>query len=118
MLVVGWGSTRGAIEEALLRVQRDGHKVSYICLRFLQPLEPGLRDIFSRFKKVMTIEINYSDDFRDPDIPHGNRRFSQLARLLRSHTLVDVDCWSRVPGTPLQPGQIEQALRERLEEVQ
>jgi 2-oxoglutarate ferredoxin oxidoreductase subunit alpha len=92
-------------------------KVSSICLRFLQPLETGLRDIFSRFKRVMTIEINYSDDFYDEDVPHGIRRFSQLARILRSHTLVDVDCWSRVPGVPLQPGQVEQAIRERLKEI-
>jgi 2-oxoglutarate ferredoxin oxidoreductase subunit alpha len=39
---------------------------------------------------------------------------AQLARLLRSETLVDVDCWSRVPGTPLSPGAIERAIRGRL----
>ena len=40
---------------------------------------------------------------------------AQLAWLLRAETLVDVDCWSRVPGQPLPPQMIEAALRSRLE---
>ena len=115
MLVVGWGSTLGAIEEAVDRIRRDGRKVSALHLRFLSPLEPGLKEIFSRFKRVMTIEINYSDDLQDPLINEDNRRYSQLAWLLRSHTLVDVDCWSRVPGQPLPPGMVETAVRGRLQ---
>nr|NIV47418.1 2-oxoacid:acceptor oxidoreductase subunit alpha [Gammaproteobacteria bacterium] len=94
MLVVGWGSTRGAIEEAVDRIKADGYRISALQLRFLSPLEPGLKEIFSRFKRVMTVEINYSDDINDPLINDDNRRYSQLAWLLRAHTLVDVDCWS------------------------
>jgi len=117
LLVVGWGSTRGAIEEAVERIRRDGHAVSSVCLRFLSPMEPGLKEIFGRFRRVMTVEINYSDDPDDPLIDDESRRYSQLAWLLRSHTLVDVDCWSQVPGQPLPPGMIEAAVRERLEGV-
>ena len=47
LLVVGWGSTRGAIEEAVARVRREGYRVGSLCLRFLSPLEPGLKEIFS-----------------------------------------------------------------------
>lgn len=116
LLVVGWGSTRGAIEEAVTRLRDDGGRVSSLCLRFLSPLEPGLKEIFSRFKKVMTVEINFSDE---PEIsPTGaSRRYSQLAWLLRATTLIDVDCWSRVPGIPLPPAMIEQELRRRLKEL-
>jgi 2-oxoglutarate ferredoxin oxidoreductase subunit alpha len=114
LLVVGWGSTRGAIEEAVARLQKEGQRVSSIHLRFLSPLEPGLEEIFGRFRKVMTVEINYSDDLGDPAVPEEHRRMAQLARLLRSETLVNVDCWSRVPGTPLSPGSIERAIRSRL----
>ena len=64
LLVVGWGSTLGAIDEAVERAQTEGYSVSSLHLRFLSPLEPGLKEIFSRFEKVMTIEINYSDDSR------------------------------------------------------
>ncbi len=62
LLVVGWGSTKGAIEEAVDRLRADGMSVSSLHLSFLSPLEPGLKEIFSRFEKVMTVEINYSDD--------------------------------------------------------
>lgn len=114
LLVVGWGSTRGAIEEAVDRIRGDGGKVSSLTLRFLSPLEPGLAEIFKRFKRVMTVEINYSDPVDAPGITAENRRYSQLAWHLRASTLVDIDCWSRVPGIPLPPGEIERELRRRL----
>ncbi len=109
LLVVGWGSTAGAVEEAVNRCRADGAKISSVNLRFLSPLEPGLKEIFERFDRVMTVEINYSDDQPGPA-----RRYAQLAWVLRAHTLVDIDCWSRVPGIPLSPGVIEAELRNRL----
>jgi 2-oxoglutarate ferredoxin oxidoreductase subunit alpha len=115
LLVVGWGSTKGAIEEAVDRARAEGLSVSSTHLAFLSPMHPGLKEIFSRFDRVMTVEINYSDDAGDPYITHESRRLSQLAILLRSHTLVDVDCWSRVPGQPLRPGNILEAIRSRMD---
>jgi len=114
LLIVGWGSTRGAIEEAVDRVRADGGKVSSINLRFLSPLEPGLKEIFAGFKRVMTIELNYSDDLGTPNVTPENRRLSALSWLLRATTLVDIDCWSRVPGVPLSPSTVERVLRDRL----
>lgn len=114
LLVVGWGSTRGAIEEAVERVAGDGGKASSIHLRFLSPLEPGLKEIFSRFRKVMTVEINYSDEDENPHDQSGSARMAQLALYLRSHTLVEIGFWSRVPGVSLSPGDIENELRKRL----
>jgi 2-oxoglutarate ferredoxin oxidoreductase subunit alpha len=60
------------------------------------------------------VEINYSDDPKAPYITEENRRLGQLCWLLRAQTLVDVDCWTRVPGEPLRPGQILQAIRESM----
>jgi len=114
LLVVGWGSTKGAIEEAVERARASGLSVSSLHIRFLSPLEPGLKQIFQRFGKVMTVEINYSDSPGDPYITEENRRRGQLAWLLRAHTLVDVDCWTRVLGEPLRPGAILRAIREKL----
>ena len=59
-----------------------------------------------------TVEINYSDEPDDPFITDENRRRGQLAWLLRAATLVDVDCWTRVPGEPLRPGAILDAIRD------
>jgi len=115
LLVVGWGSTLGAIEEAVDLLREQGHKVSSVHLRFLSPLEPGLKEIFARFKKVMTVEINYSDKPDAPLINDENRRRAQLANILRMQTLVDVDCWSVVYGHPLQPGELVEELSHRLD---
>ena len=114
LLVVGWGSTRGAIEEAVERARAEGLSVSSLHLTFLSPLEPGLKEIFSRFRRVMTVEINYSDEPGDPYITDENRRRGQLAWLLRAHTLADVDCWTRVLGEPLRPAAILQGIRSRM----
>ncbi len=56
-----------------------GCAVSSLHLRFLSPLEPGLKEIFARFEQVMTVEINYSDEPGDPYITEENRRRGQLA---------------------------------------
>ncbi len=114
LLLVGWGSTKGAIEEAVDRARREGIRVSSVHLRFLAPLEPGLRTIFARFRKVCAVEINYSDEPGDPFITEENRRRGQLTWLLRATTLMDVDCWTRVPGEPLRPGSILEAIRARV----
>lgn len=118
MLVIGWGSTWGAITETVDNLREKGNKVSSIHLRFLSPLEPGLKEIFSRFKKVITVEVNYSDDPDAPMVTDENRRYAQLATILRVQTLVDVDCWSVVYGHPLQPDLIEGALQKRLDQLE
>jgi len=110
LLVIGWGSTQGAIEEAVDRARADGLNVSTMQLTFLSPLEPGLKEICSRFKKVMTVEINYSDTVGDPYITEETRRYGQLAWLLRAHTLVDIDCWTSCPGQPLRPNDIYNSI--------
>jgi len=114
LLLVGWGSTLGAIEEAVDRARVQGHRVSSLHLRFLSPLEPGLKEIFARFGKVMTVEINYSDAPETPLITAETRRYAQLAWLLRAHTLLEIDCWSVVYGHPLQPGMIHNVILKRL----
>lgn len=114
LLIVGWGSTRGAIEEAVERCRGEGLSVSSLHLTFLSPLEPGLTEIFKRFRKVMTVEINYSDGADAPFVTSENRRRGQLSWLLRATTLVDVDCWTRVLGEPLRPSAIARAIRENL----
>ena len=118
LLIVGWGSTMGAIEEAVDLARAEGKKVSSVHLRFLSPLEPGLKEIFAGFRKVMTIELNYSDDPDSPLINEDTRRYAQLALVLRSHTLMDIDCWSVVPGHPLSPRRIGSVIDARLKKLE
>src|SRR5450631_1291799 len=114
LLAVGWGSTKGAIEEAVTNLRADGHKVSSLHLTFLQPMAPGIKEIVKRFKKVITIEGNWSDDPNDDIVDESNRRYSALAILLRSRYLIDIDCWSEVRGQPIKPNTIQRVILEKL----
>ncbi len=115
LLLVGWGSTKGAIEEAVETLRAEGHKVSSLHLKFLQPMASGIDGVMRRFKQVMTIENNWCDrpdgDLINPD----NRRFSSLAWLLRARYLVDVECWGETRGQPIKPGSIVEVARQRLQ---
>jgi 2-oxoglutarate/2-oxoacid ferredoxin oxidoreductase subunit alpha len=116
LLVVGWGSTKGAIEEAVDRLRAEGRGVSSLHLRFIQPMPSGIGAILRRFDRVMTVESNWSDPKDAPLIDEESRRYAALAMLLRSRYLVDVDCWTEVAGRPIKPASIAAALRRKLEE--
>ena len=67
-----------------------------------------------RFRQVMTVENNWSDDTRDEIVDEDNRRYSALATLLRARTLVDVDCWTEVRARPIKPGAVYDAVLAKL----
>ncbi|HET7670235.1 MAG TPA: 2-oxoacid:acceptor oxidoreductase family protein, partial [Burkholderiales bacterium] len=115
LLVIGWGSTKGTIEEAVDALRADGRKVSSMHLRFLQPLPPGIGEAMKRFRRVMTVEGNWCDRPQDALIDENNRRYSALAMLLRSRYLVNVDCWSEVRGQPIKPSSIVKVVLSKLD---
>ena len=103
LLVVGWGSARGAIEEGVLDCQEQGLRVSGLHLKVVYPLPPMMKDIFKKFKKVMTAEMAYGDENKP----------APLAMLLRSQTLVDVISGISEPsGNPLKPSQVITKVKE------
>ena len=115
LLIVGWGSTKGAIEEAVERLNDEGLRVSSLHVRFLQPLPPGIKEIMQRFDQVLTVEGAWSDRPEDELVDDDNRRYSPLATLLRSRYLVDVDCWTEARGEPIKPAAVCDVIRRRLE---
>jgi 2-oxoglutarate ferredoxin oxidoreductase subunit alpha len=117
LLVLGWGSTQGAIEEAVERLRAEGKKVSSLHLRFLQPMPGGIKEILQRFKQVMTIEAGWCDSPDDEIIDENNRRYAALAMMLRARYLVDVDCWSEVRGQPIRPDTIYRVMTGKLAEM-
>jgi 2-oxoglutarate/2-oxoacid ferredoxin oxidoreductase subunit alpha len=116
LLVIGWGSTKGAIEEAVGQLRAEGASVSSLHLTFIQPMPSGIREIMRRFRRVMTVESNWSDRPQDEIIDADNRRYSALAWMLRARYLVDIDCWSEVRGRPIKPSTIRAAIRAKLAE--
>ncbi len=101
ILLVGWGSTKGAIREAVDRAKTQGRTLSALHLRHLNPLPLGLEDIFRRFEKVLVVELNDHDS-------HG---CGQLARILRAET-----CLKRIQGITKSDG-LSFRVREILERL-
>ncbi|MBP9853235.1 MAG: 2-oxoacid:acceptor oxidoreductase family protein [Candidatus Omnitrophica bacterium] len=103
VLVIGWGSTMGSIKESVLTCQREGLKVGGICFKIVYPLPLMLKEIFSRFKRVVTVEQAYGDEYKA----------TPLAMFLRSKTLVDVKAMiSRATGRPIAPKTISNAIKD------
>ncbi|GIW72120.1 MAG: 2-oxoglutarate oxidoreductase subunit KorA [Planctomycetota bacterium] len=99
LLVVGWGSTYGAIRVAVERVRARGRAVSAVHLRYLNPLPPDLGPLLGRFRRVLVPEINRG----------------QLRRVLRAEFGCDAVGFHRVRGMPLAVGEIEQAIEALLD---
>jgi 2-oxoglutarate ferredoxin oxidoreductase subunit alpha len=74
VLLVGWGSTQGPIKEAIDRARAAGDSVSAIHIKHINPLPPGLENIFSGFNHVLVVEMN----------DEGLYGFGQLGSLLRA----------------------------------
>lgn len=99
LLVVGWGSTWGAICGGVDRVRSAGHRVAQLHLRHLNPFPPDLGDVVRRYPRVVVPEMN----------------LGQLSRLLRAEYLVDARAVSKVKGVPFTASEIESALLEALD---
>jgi 2-oxoglutarate ferredoxin oxidoreductase subunit alpha len=98
LLVVGWGSTYGAISQAVRVLRSRGHRVSHLHLRYIWPLPQGLREILHSFKTVLVPELNNG----------------QLVKLLRTEFDVDAKSMTRVTGQPFHIGGLINAVSERL----
>ncbi|HKE79748.1 MAG TPA: 2-oxoacid:acceptor oxidoreductase subunit alpha [Solirubrobacteraceae bacterium] len=98
VLVLGWGSSAGALRAGVRRVRDGGRKVARAHLHHLNPLPANLGEVLRAYRKVLLPEMNSG----------------QLARVLRAEYLVDVTSYTRVEGRPLLAGEIEQAILELL----
>ena len=96
LLVLGWGSTYGAIVSAVQRARADGLSVSCAHLRYLNPFPPNLGEVLSRFEQVLIPELN----------------LGQLRMLVRARYLVDAVGVNRVTGRPFKISEIESRIRE------
>ena len=75
-LVLSAATQAGAIEEAVADLRSEGKGVSSLHLTFIQPMPPGIKEILAGFKKVVTIENNWSDDPNDEIIDEDNWLFT------------------------------------------
>ena len=100
LAVVGWGSTHGAINQAVQRCLRDGLNVSHIHVRHIWPLPANLGELLSRFDRVIVPEMNNG----------------QLVHVLRGRYLVDAESVTQISGQPFKVSTLEHEIRSRIED--
>lgn len=98
LLVVGWGGTKGSITAAVEAAREEGHDVSQIHLRHLNPFPANLGEVLKRFDKVLL-----------PELSDGH-----LALLLRAKYLVDVQALNKIEGQPFKVAELVEAIRKLL----
>jgi 2-oxoglutarate ferredoxin oxidoreductase subunit alpha len=98
MLVLGWGSTYGAIKGAVRRVRRRGRKVARAHLYHVNPLPRNTGEVVRRYPKVLIPETNTG----------------QLSKIIRAEYLVDAESYTKVEGLPIFAEELDDAIMERL----
>ncbi|MEM7248742.1 MAG: 2-oxoacid:acceptor oxidoreductase subunit alpha [Acidobacteriota bacterium] len=100
LLVLGWGSTWGALRSAVMQAQDEGQKVSHAHVRSLSPLPADLGDLLGAFERVLIPEIN----------------LGQLSMLVRARFLIDAFGLNEVRGKPYTSTRVYQAICDTLEQ--
>ncbi len=90
LLILGWGSTYGALRSATERLLAAGHQVAQAHLRYLNPFPANTGEVLSRYRRVLVPEVN----------------LGQLAFMIRGTYLVDAVSYGRVRGKPFRIGEI------------
>jgi 2-oxoglutarate ferredoxin oxidoreductase subunit alpha len=99
LLVVGWGSTYGAITSAVRRARAEGKSVSQLHLRHLNPLPRNLGEVLDRYKQILVPEIN----------------LGQLSLMLKARYVKPVVGQNKVQGLPFAAEEITKKIDEILE---
>jgi 2-oxoglutarate/2-oxoacid ferredoxin oxidoreductase subunit alpha len=98
MLVLGWGSTYGAIKGAVRRVRLRGEKVDSAHLHHLNPLPRNTGEVVRSYRKVLIPEMNTG----------------QLVSIIRAEFLIDAMSYSKVEGLPIFAEELDDVITERL----
>jgi 2-oxoglutarate ferredoxin oxidoreductase subunit alpha len=97
ILIIGWGSTYGAIKSACIELRNSGVDVSHAHLRYIRPFPRNLGDIISKFEHVLIPEINNG----------------QLIRIIRDEYLVDAKGYNKIMGVPITKSELVQFVKEK-----
>jgi len=96
VLVIGWGSTFGAIKSACIELQSKGVSVSHAHLRYIRPFPKNLGDIIKKFDHILIPEINNG----------------QLIKIIRDTYMVDAKGFNKIMGTPIYKAELIEAIEQ------
>jgi 2-oxoglutarate/2-oxoacid ferredoxin oxidoreductase subunit alpha len=95
LLVLGWGSTYGAIKTAVKELQTEGHQIAHAHIRYLRPFPKNLGDILKNYEKVLIPEINNG----------------QLIKIIRDLYFVDAKGYNKIMGIPITKTELVEHIR-------
>jgi len=98
LAVVGWGSTYGAIHQAVKRSIRQGFSVAHIHIRHMWPLPANLQELLAGYDNILVPEMNTG----------------QLVKIIRSEFLIDAKALNKVSGQPFKISEIERAIKSEI----
>lgn len=98
VLVLGWGSTYGAIKSACRELQQQGHAVSHSHLRYIRPFPKNLGDMLKKFDHVLIPEINNG----------------QLVKIIRDVYFVDAKPYNKIMGIAITKGELVEEIKKML----
>jgi 2-oxoglutarate/2-oxoacid ferredoxin oxidoreductase subunit alpha len=98
LLVLGWGSTYGAIKSAVVEILQEGYTVAHAHLRYLRPFPKNLGEILKNYEKVLVPEINNG----------------QLVKIIRDQYFVDAKPYNKIMGVPITKTEMLMKIRETL----
>ena len=99
LAVIGWGSTFGAINQAVERSLAAGLDVAHIHIRHIWPLPRNLGELLAGYEKILVPEMNNG----------------QMITVLRDRFLAPAEGLNQISGLPFKVSDLEAAIRERLE---
>jgi 2-oxoglutarate ferredoxin oxidoreductase subunit alpha len=100
ILIVSWGSTYGTVLTVVDQLRKEGEKVSFYHLRWINPLPDNLGKYIKNFKKVIVPEVN----------------LGQLAKIIRSEYLIEAVSFNKIRGLPLQVIELKNAVTKLIED--
>jgi len=98
ILILGWGSTYGAIKTAVNELLAEGHSIAHAHLRYLRPFPKNLGDILKNFEKVLVPEINNG----------------QLIKIIRDVYFVDAIPYNKIMGVPITKTELVEEIKKYL----
>lgn len=98
VLVLGWGSTYGAIKSAVAELVAEGESVSHIHLRYVRPFPKNLGQLIKNFEKVLVPELNNG----------------QLVKIIRDQFLVDAKGFNKIKGIPFTKTELVDEIKKML----
>ncbi|RYD59363.1 MAG: 2-oxoacid:acceptor oxidoreductase subunit alpha [Sphingobacteriales bacterium] len=98
ILVLGWGSTYGAIKSAVAELQAQGKAVAHAHLRYVRPFPRNLGEMLGKYKKVLIPEINNG----------------QLIKVIRDRYLIDAVGFNKIKGVPITRTELVKAISDIL----